>query len=147
MAKKQSEAENQEEQKEGKISGFFKKVGKKIDEATYPARLQSDFDSSHPKYTVYSGTGVFDATPEIAVEEHLVMGYLLTLDDDKQIREGNLIKTPKGEVYHIDSVKKTTMQVKFEEKDNEVDALKIVLGKQAKEVNVIKVGDKFYLAK
>ena len=147
MAKKQNGTENQEEEKESKISGFLKKVGKKLDEATYPARLQSNFDTTHPKYTIYGGTGVFEANPEIAVEEHLVMGYLLTLDDDEQIKEGNLIKNAKGEVYHIDSVKKTTMQVEFDDKKNEVDALKIVLGKQAKEVEVIKVDDKYYLAK
>lgn len=147
MSKKKENPDVKEEEKDGKISGFFKKVGKKIDEKTYAIRLQSDFDTSHPKYTVYSGTGVFDATPEIAVEEHLNKGYLITLDDDEQIKEGNLIKTPKGEVYIIDEIKKTTLTVNFEGKENELEALKIVLGKPAKEVKVIKVDDKFYLVK
>lgn len=144
MPKKNKTPET-EEQDEGKISGFFKKMGKKLDAATYPMRLQSDFDTSHPKYTIYSGTGAFSATPEIAVEEHLNKGYLLTIDDDEQIKEGNIIKTPKGEVYHIDEVKKAVIQIDFEGKTNEIEALKIILGKQAKEVKVIKVDDKFYL--
>ena len=143
MSKKKNTPETSEE--EGKISGFFKKMGKKLDAATYPMRLQSDFDTSHPKYTIYTGTSVFTSSPEIAVEEHLNKGYLITIDDDEQIKEGNLIKTPKGEVYHIDEVKKTVLQIDFEGKTNDMDALKIILGKQAKEVKVIKVDDKFYL--
>ncbi len=139
--------ENQEsEKKEGKISGFFKKIGKKLDDATYSMRLQSNFDSTHAKYTVYSGTGVFDASPEIAVEEHLDEDYLLTLDDDEQIKEGNLIKTPNGEVLHIAATEKATLTVEFEGKSNEMPAIKVVLGDKAEEVKVIKVDDKFYLA-
>lgn len=145
MSKKKDTNQTQEEEKEGKISGFFKRMGKKLDDATYSMRLQSSFDTSHPKYTIYSGTGIFDSSPEIAVEEHLNKGYLITIDDDEQIKEGNLIKTPAGEVYHIDEIKKTTLEFDFEGKTNEIDALKIILGKQAKEVKVIKVEDKFYL--
>lgn len=147
MDEKNETPENQEgEKKEGKISGFFKKIGKKLDDATYTMRLQSNFDSTHAKYTVYSGTGVFDASPEIAVEEHLDEGYLLTLDDDEQIKEGNLIKTPDGEVLHIAATEKATLTVEFEDKSNEMPAIKVVLGDKAEEVKVIKVDDKFYLA-
>lgn len=135
-----------EAKKDGKISGFFKKVGKKLDDATYPIRLQSNFDTSHSKYGIYSGTGVFDASPEIAAEEHLDEGYIVTLDDDEQIKEGNLIKTPKGEVLYIAATVKTTLNVEFEGKIKEMPATKIVLGNKAQEVKVIKVDDKFYLA-
>ena len=143
-------AENNEtpENEEGapKKEGFFKRLGKKFNDATYNIRMQSEFDTSHPKYVVYSGTKVLSVTPEIAVEEHLDEGYLLTLDDDVQIKEGNLIKTPSGDVLHIAAVEKSVLKVNFDGKENEVAATKVVLGKKATEVKVIKVEDKFYLA-
>lgn len=139
------EGEQPEDKKEGKVSGFFKKLGKKFDDATYSMRLQSDFDKSHKKYTVYSGTSVLNATPEIAVEEHLDENYLLTLDDDEQIAAGNLIEDEKGDVMHIAAVEKATLNVEFEGKNNEMPALKIFLGEMAQKVDVIKVGNDFYL--
>lgn len=141
-----SEAEVQDSKKEGKISGFFKKIGKKFDDATYSMRLRSDFDGSHPKYTVYGGTGILDITPEITAEEHLEEGYIITLSDDKKIAAGNLIKTPAGDVLHIAATEQVTLNVSFEEKDNELPAVKITLGEKAEEVNVIRVDDKFYIA-
>ena len=146
MAENETPETKEGEKKESKISGFFKKVGKKLDDATYTMRLQSNFDNNHAKYTVYSGTGVLSITPEIAVEEHLDEGYLLTLDDDEQIKEGNLIKTPNGEVLHITSTEKASLTVEFEGKSNDMPATKIFLGEKAQEVKVIKVDDKFYLA-
>lgn len=143
-------AENNEtpETQEGapKKEGFFKRLGKKLDNATFAMRLQSDFDKSHAKYTVYGGTSILTATPEIAVEEHLDEGYLLTIDDDEQIKAGNLIKTPNGEVLHISATEEAVLNVNFEDKINEMPAKKIVLGEKAVEVNVIRVDDKFYLA-
>ncbi len=140
-------AQSEQEKKEGKISGFFKKMSKKFDDATYNMRLQSDFDSNHKKYTVYCGTGVLSATPEIAVEEHLDEGYLLTLDDNEEIAAGNLIRAHgEEEVYHIASTEKSTLTVEFEGKENEMPAIKVFLGEKAVEVKVIKVEDKFYLA-
>lgn len=148
MAENKETPETQEgtEKKESKIGGFFKKIGRKFDDATYSMRLQSDFDKSHPKYTVYSGTGILSGTPEIAVEEHLDEGYLLTLDDDKEITAGNLIKTPNGDVMHIAATEAATLSVEFDGKVNEMEATRIILGDYAQEVNVIKVDDKFYLA-
>ena len=140
------EPSDDETKKEGKISGFFKKVSKKLDDATYTMRLQSHFDSTHAKYTVYCGTGVFDASPEISVEEHLDEDYLLTPDDDEQIAAGNLIKAPNGDVIHIAATEKATLTVEFEGKKNEMPAIKIFLGEMAQEVKVIKVNDKFFLA-
>lgn len=139
-----AETETAEEKKEGKISGFFKKMSKKLDDATYDMRLQSDFDKSHKKYTVYGGTSVFSNTPEIAVEER--ENCLVTLDDDEEIAVGNLIEcSENGEVYHIAAVEKTTLTVEFEGKSNERPALKITLGEKAVKVDVIKVGESFYL--
>lgn len=135
-----------EEKKEGKVSGFFKKLGKKLDDATYDMRLQSEFDKNHKKYAVYSGTSVLSSSPEIAVEEHLDENYLLTLDDDEQIAAGNLIEdTATGDVMHIAAVEKATLNVEFEGKTNERPALKIFLGEMAQKVEVIKVGNDFYL--
>lgn len=140
------EENGQEEKKEGKVSGFFKKLGKKFDDATYNMRLQSDFDKNHKKYTVYEGTGVLSRTPEIAVEEHLDENYLITLDDDEQISAGNLIEdSANGDVIHIAAVEKTTLTVEFEGKSNDLPALKIFLGEMAQKVEVIKVGNDFYL--
>lgn len=142
-----ADEEKKEEQKEeGKVSGFFKKLGKKFDDATYDMRLQSDFDKSHKKYTVYAGTSVLSVSPEIAVEEHLDENYLLTIDDDAQIAAGNLIEDSEtGDVMHIASVEKATLTVEFEGKTNEKPALKIFLGEMAQKVEVIKVGNDFYL--
>ncbi len=143
---KNQETEQTEEKKEGKISGFFKKMGKKLDEATYDMRLQSEFDKNHPKYTVYAGTSLIQSTPEIAVEEHLDENYLVTLDDDEVIVAGNLIEcAANGEVRHIAAVEKTTLTVEFDGKSNEKAALKITLGELAQKVEVIKVGNEFYL--
>ncbi len=138
--------EEKDEKEEGKISGFFKKLGKKFDDATYDMRLQSDFDKNHKKYAVYSGTGILAASPEISVEEHLDENYLVTLDDDEQIAAGNLIEdTETGDVMHIAAVEKTTLKIEFEGKENEKPALKIFLGEMAQKVEVIKVGNDFYL--
>ena len=135
-----------EEKKDGKISGFFKKVGKKFDDATYDMRLQSDFDKSHKKYTVFAGTSLLTPSPEISVEEHLDENYLLTLDDDEQIAAGNLIEDSQtGDVMHIAAVESATLTVEFEGKSNEKPALKIFLGEMAQKVDVIKVGNDFYL--
>lgn len=140
------EEKKEEKKEEGKVSGFFKKLGKKFDDATYDMRLQSDFDKSHKKYTVYAGTSVLAASPEIAVEEHLDENYLLTLDDDEAIAAGNLIEdSATSDVIHIAAVEKATLTVEFEGKSNEKPALKIFLGEMAQKVEVIKVGNDFYL--
>lgn len=142
----ENETLNGEEKKQGKISGFFKKVSKKLDDATYSMRLQSNFASNHKKYTVYSGTSVLAPSPEIAAEEHLDANYIVTIDDDDEIAAGNLIKNNQtGEVFHIASTEKTTLDVEFEDKKNSMPAIKIVLGEKAVKADVIKVDDAFYL--
>ncbi|MDE7256359.1 MAG: hypothetical protein K2N50_00175 [Clostridia bacterium] len=135
-----------DEKQEGKVSGFFKKLGKKFDDATYDMRLQNEFDKKHKKYAVYSGTNILSVSPEISVEEHLDENYLLTLDDAEAIAAGNLIEdTETGDVMHIVSVEKATLNVEFEGKNNERPALKIFLGEMAQKVDVIRVGNDFYL--
>lgn len=144
--KEEPDNENKEEKKEGKVSGFFKKLGKKFDDATLDMRLQSDFDKSHKKYCVYGGTSALSSSPEIAVEEHLDENYIVTLDEDDKIAAGNLIEdTEKGDVMHIAAVEKTTLTVEFEGKSYEKPALKIFLGEIAQKVDVIRVGNEFYL--
>lgn len=137
--------ETKEEEKKEKV-GFFKKLGNKFNDATYDMRLQSNFDKSHAKYTVFSSAAALSVTPEISVEEHLDENYLLTLDDDEQIAAGNLIRNDEtDEVLHIVSVESATLTVEFEGKVNEKKALKVVLGEPAKKVEVIRVGSDYYL--
>ena len=144
---KQNETQEQsEEKKDNKFTGFFKKMGKKFDDATYDMRLKSEFDKTHKKYAVYSGTSILASSPEIAVEEHLEEGYIVTIDDDEQIATGNLIENVEtGEVRHIEAVEETTLTVDFDGKSTEKPALRITLGALAQKVDVIKVGNDFYL--
>lgn len=138
--------ETKEEKKEGKLSGFFKKVSQKFDDATREMRMHADFNDRHPHYTVYRGTSLLQSSPEIAVEEHLDAGYLITIDDDEAIAVDSLIENNQtGEVVHIVGVDKTQLDVEFEGAVITVDALKISLGDPAVKVDVIKVGNEFYL--
>ncbi len=140
------ENKNEEEKKEGKLSGFFKKVSKKFEDATYEMRMHSDFNEKHKHYTVYTGTSLLQNSPEISVEEHLENDYLITIDDDEAIAAGALIESAEtGEVRHIVGVDKTKLDVEFEGKTESYDALKISLGDPAVKVEVVKVGNDFYL--
>ncbi len=137
-----------EEKKEGKISGFFKKIGKKIDDAAYDSRLASDFAKKNIAYKVFTGTGLLSPSPEISAEEHLdgEEKYILMYGTDENIKPGCLIKRNNDRhVYHITEVSPATLTIEFEGKANEKPALKIVLGEEAQKVNVIKAGDDFYL--
>lgn len=132
--------------KEGKIKGFFKKVGQKLDDVTYDYRLKADFDKNHPAYGVFGGTAIIDLTPDITAEEHLDEDYIITLSDHDAIKKGNLIQRyATGDVFHIALVERVKLNVPFAGKDNEVDALKVCLGDHAEKVDVIKVGDSYYL--
>ena len=80
------------------------------------------------------------------MEEHLDENYIITLDDYEQIAAGNLIEDgDNGDVMHIAAVEKATLNVEFEGKNNEKPALKIFIGEMAQKVDVIKVGNDFYL--
>lgn len=141
--------ETTETKKEGKISGFFKKVGKKLDDAAYDSRLASDFEKKHVSYKVYTGTGLFTSNPEISAEEHFEGDekYIIMYGEDDDITTGCLIKKDNDSaVYHIAAIEPATLNIEFEGKQNEKPATKIVFGEKAQKVNVIKVEDDFYLA-
>lgn len=142
---KDNEKQEKEEKKEGKFSAFVKKVSKKLDDAAYDSRLNSDFAKKNVSYRVYTGCSVFSANPEIAAEEHLDEGYVIALGTDDNIKAGCLIcKVNDKKVYHIAAVENTTLTVEFEGKTNEKEAQKITLGDEAEKVDVIKVEDDFY---
>lgn len=133
--------------KEGKLSGFFKKVGQKLDDAAYDARLASDFAKNHPSYQIFTGTGVFSANPEVAAEEHLDGDekYILAFGENDVIKAGCMIrKGENGPVCHIVGVEPASLAVEFEGKTNQKPAQKIILGGEAEKVDVIKVGEEFY---
>ena len=133
--------------KEGKISGFFKKMGQKIDDAAYDSRLASDFAKKNPEYHVYTGTGVFSPNPDFHAEEHLdgEEKYVIMYGTDENVKAGCPIKKENDKtVYHITEVEQTTLTLEFEGKTNEKPATKIVLGEKAEKVDVIKAGDEFY---
>ncbi len=135
--------------KEGKIAGFFKKVGKKLDDVAYEARLAADFAKKHVKYTVYTGAGIFASSPEGAAEEHFEGDekYIIMYGKNEDITTDCLIKKNNDRnVYHIASVEPATLVVEFEGKENQRTATKIVFGEMAQKVDVIKVEDEFYLA-
>ena len=141
-----TQTEETSEKKEGKLSGFFKKVGQKLDDAAYDIRLTSDFEKNHAAYTVYTGTSLLAANPEVHVEEHLDENFVLALGEDENIKAGCLIKrnTDGAEVYHIAAVEPAALEIEFEGKTNQRKATKISLGEPAEKVAVIKVGEEFY---
>ncbi len=133
--------------KEGRFSGFIKKMSQKLDDATYDSRLYSDFNKNNVKYQVFTGTGIFSANPEIAVVEHLdgERKYVTMLGEEDTIKAGCLIRRNNDiAVCHITEVEPTTLTIEFEGKTNKKSALNIYIGEQAEKVNVIKVGDEFY---
>ncbi len=140
------ETDENQTPKEGKIKGFFKKMGQKLDDATFEYRLKADFDKNHPSYGVFSGTPIIDISPDITAEEHLDEYYIITLSDHGDIKKGNLIKRyATNEVFHIALVEKIKHPVEFDGKQVEMDALRVCLGEPAEKVDVIKVGDSYYL--
>ena len=145
-----AEQEKREEsaKKEGKFSNFLKKVGQKLDDATYDSRLSYDFEKNHAKYQVFTGTGVFSPNPEIFVEEHTEGDacYVVALGENDVIKAGCLIRkcTDGARVCHITAVEPATLTVEFDGKTSERPAQKITIGPEAEKVDVIKAGDDFY---
>lgn len=141
--------ENKTENTESKVSGFFKKVKKSLNDATYDVRLQADFDKKHKKYTVYTGASILSVNPEISVEEHFEADddkHVIMLGEIDEIKAGCLIKNNEnGVVCHIVAVERTTLEVEFEGKVNVKEATKITIGDKAEKVEVIKVDNDFYL--
>lgn len=143
--KENTENSENTQKKEGKFSGFIKKMGKKLDDAAYDSRLNSDFAKKNVTYRVFTGCGIFAVNPEVSVEEHLDEHYVIALGDDENIKAGCLIrKNNSKNVYHVTAVENTTLTVEFEGKTNEKKALKIFIGDEAEKVQVIKVDDDYY---
>lgn len=145
-----SDEKQKEEKKGGKVSGFFKNLGNKINDATYDMRAESDFNKNHPKYTVYTGSGLLAHTADLYAEEHFggEVNYILAPSEDEEIKAGHVIVNDEsGEAKYIAAVEKDVITYVFEEKSNEKPALKITLGEPAEKVEVIKVNDDYYLKK
>ena len=134
-------------EKENKIKGFFKMVGKKIDDAAYDARLTAHFEKSHAQYQVFTGTSLLAPNPEIYAEEHLEdeQPHIVMLGGDDCIKPGCLIRRANDRaVRRIAAVESAALDIEFEGKSNRRPATKITLGDEAEKVDVIKVGDEFY---
>lgn len=146
-------AENEEEPKEEKkngISGFFKKIGDKFNDATYDIRAESDYNKKHGKYVVYTGAGVLSHTAELYADESVSAEgkFIVAPSSDEEIKSGHIIVNDKtDEAFYISSVSSTKVYIDFEGKMSEKPALKIVFGEPAEKVDVIKVGDNYYLKK
>lgn len=139
-----------EEKKGGKVSGFFKSIGNKFNDATYDMRAESDFSKNHAKYTVYTGASMLSHTAELPAEEHFggEENYIVILGEYDEIAAGHIaVAESSGEPKYIAAVEKTTLTFEFEGKQNEKPAMKLTLGAPAEKVEVIRVGEDFYLKK
>lgn len=139
-----------EEKKGGKVSGFFKSIGNKFNDATYDMRAESDFSKNHATYVVYTGATILSHTVELAAEEHFggEENYVVILGEYDEIAPGQIIVAVEGDSpKYIAAVEKTTLTFEFEGKQNEKPAMKLTLGAPAEKVEVIRVGEDFYLKK
>lgn len=138
------------EEKKGGISGFFKKMGDKFNDATYDMRADSDYNKNHQQYTVYTGAGILSHTSTLYGSESTGSEgrFIVAPSDDEEIKSGHIIVNDKtGETLNIASVSSTKLFFDFEGKTNERQALKIVFGDPAEKADVIKVGENYYLKK
>lgn len=149
MADEEKEPEVGEEKKGGKVSGFFKNLGHKINDATYDLRADADYEKNHPVYGVYTGAGTLSHYAALHCEEHFggEENYIVAPSEDEKLAAGNVILTPKNEVFYVQSVEKCEITFEFEGKQNVRKALKLVIGAPAEKVEVIRVNDDFYLKK
>lgn len=148
--KDENEKTKTEEGKKGGLSGFFKKVGDKFNDATYEMRAESDYNKNHNRYVVYTGAGLLSHTAELYGNETIGAEgkYIVAPSADEEIKSGHIIVNDKtGEALYISSVSTTKVYIDFEGKMTEKPALKIVMGQPAEKVDVIKVGDNFYIKK
>lgn len=134
----------------GKVSGFFKNIGGKINDATFDLRADGDFDKNSLKYTVYTGAGALSHVRDFHAEKHVEDGvyYILTRGTDDDIKPGHVIGcAADSEVRYITAIENATLVFEFEGKRVERPSLKITIGDLAEKVDVIKVNDSFYLKK
>lgn len=132
---------------EGKVKGFFKNIGNKINEVQLESDIKSVFNKANKEFAVYSGANVLSFGTGFCAEDHIEEGYVVALTndefDDKYLIEDKVTK----KVYYIVSIEETTVTVTVEGEPYERKAKKITLGSEAEKVDAIKVGDSYYKAK
>lgn len=137
---------NESEKKQGKVSGFFKKAKEKLNDATYEARMKSEFNKTHVEYTIHKTASAFSMIISLYAVEY--DGYIVAPYEQDDITDEYIIKNNKtNEVFYIDGVEKQQLTFNFEGKENILNGIKISFKENAKSVDVIKVGDKYYLKK
>lgn len=137
--------EEKKENKEEKQDGFFKKMKNKINDKTYEYRMTSDFNKKHKKYYLYVGCDLLSPVYTMYAVENLDENYIIGICNTDDVKKDYLIENDQTKnVYYIDSVEKTKLEFEFEGKNNSLDAFKIHFKDSAKELNVIKVGNKYY---
>ena len=130
---------------DGKVKGFFKNIGKKIDDAQLESNIKSSFKSGNKEFGVFKGAKMFEASSStFYAEEHLADGYILALANDEITEDCLLEESETNKVFYINSVEKTELTIAYDGIEYKRDGVKILVGEEAKKVDVIKVGDFFY---
>lgn len=130
---------------EGKVKGFFKSIGKKIDDAQLESNIKSSFKTGNKEFGVFKGAKVFEmSSSTFYAEDHLTDGYILALANDDINDECLLEDGETNKVYYINSVEKTELTIAYDGIEYKRDGVKILVGEEAKKVDVIKVGDFFF---
>ena len=141
---------------ESKLKNFFNKAKSKIgevaqdaktklDEVTLESKINSAFKNNE-EYELYKGASLLQAC-SYTIYAIKSEGCLTTLTDI-EISDDMLVKAENDEVvYTIEKIEPTKVSVEVDGMTYERDGLKIVLGKEATKVDVIKVGNDFYLKK
>lgn len=151
MKKERVEAEVVEEKEENFFQKLFKKAKNKIDDATFEARLQNKFNENKNEFSIHNNSSLLSELNRFFAIENtnklIGNGHIIAYGE-LDVEEGSLIKNHSNEkVYHIDKTSKCEVNVEYDGVTYTRSATRIDLGKEAKLVEVIRVGDKFYLKK
>ena len=152
-----------EEKKENGFTSFFKKVGKDISNAAKESKLESTYNSEHDSLSIYVDgiLGCLSKHGKIIDETHAeIYGEL---KKDEVPFSSILVFEPSDkkvapEMYYITATSHTdddmtTIKIKEKDGDKEVEneykrpITILTLDKNIKEVNVIKVHNKYILKK
>ncbi len=132
---------------EGKVKGFFKNIGSKINEVQLENDIKNTFNKGNKEFAVYSKANVLGFGIGFCAEDHIQDGYVIALTND-EFDDSYLIEDKATKkVYYIVSIEDALVTVTVENEAYERKAKKITLGSEAEKVNVIKVGDSYYKAK
>lgn len=130
---------------DGKVKGFFKNIGKKIDDAQLESNIKSSFKSGNKEFGAFKGAKLFEISSfTFYAEDHLSDGYILALANDEITEDCLLEESETNKVFYINSVEKTELTIAYDGIEYKRDGVKILVGEEAKKVDVIKVGDFFY---